>query len=179
MLLQTEQQSVRLNDKEKELEGLIRQNEKLKKNYEELTDKEKLKQHYNTLKLQNKIRKEELDYLRDMERKFKQIIHDWKKAENKQEVILAAEKVLFKKKQIESNQAAARKADKNYDVVGGTPQLGDLVRNQVNHQVGILESIRDKRAIVRIGQMPFNVNLEEWIVVRKKEQQKKEKKNRE
>lgn len=179
MLLQTEQQSVRLNDKEKELEGLIRQNEKLKKNYEELTDKEKLKQHYNTLKLQNKIRKEELDYLRDMERKFKQIIHDWKKAENKQEVIQAAEKVLFKKKQIESNQAAARKADKNYDVVGGTPQLGDLVRNQVNHQVGILESIRDKRAIVRIGQMPFNVNLEEWIVVRKKEQQKKEKKNRE
>jgi DNA mismatch repair protein MutS2 len=179
MLLQTEQQSVRLNDKEKELEGLIRQNEKLKKNYEELTDKEKLKQHYNTLKLQNKIRKEELDYLRDMERKFKQIIHDWKKAENKQEVILAAEKVLFKKKQIESNQAAARKADKNYDVVGGTPQLGDLVRNQVNHQVGILESIRDKRAIVRIGQMPFNVNLEEWMVVRKKEQQKKEKKNRE
>jgi DNA mismatch repair protein MutS2 len=33
MLLETEQQSVRLNDKEKELEGLIRQNEKLKKNY--------------------------------------------------------------------------------------------------------------------------------------------------
>lgn len=179
MLLQTEQQSVRLNDKEKKLEGLIRDNEKLKKNYEELTDKEKLKQHYNTLKLQNKIRKEELDYLRDMERKFKQIIHDWKKADNKQEVIQAAEKVLFKKKQIESNQAAARKADKNYDVVGGAPQIGDLVRNQINHQVGILESIRDKRAIVRIGQMPFNVTLEEWIVVRKKEQQKKEKKNKE
>jgi hypothetical protein len=53
------------------------------------------------------------------------------------------------------------------------------VRNQVNHQVGILESIRDKRAIVRIGQMPFNVNLEEWLVVRKKELPKKEKKNKE
>jgi DNA mismatch repair protein MutS2 len=176
MLLQTEQQSVRLGDKEKKLDQLIREHEQAKKKYEELTDKEKLKQHYDTLKLQNKIKKEELDYLRDMERKFKQIIHDWKKAENKQDVIQAAEKVLFKKKQIESNQAAARKADKNYEILGGTPQPGDLVRNQVNHQVGTLEEIRDKRAIVRIGQMPFNVNLEEWIVVRKKEQPKKEKK---
>ena len=178
MLLQTEQQSVRLGDKEKNLDKLIRENETLKKNYEALTDKERLKQHYNTLKLQNKIKKEELDYLRDMERKFKQIIHDWKKAENKQEVIQAAEKVLFKKKQIESNQAAARKADKNYEVSGGIPHVGDLVRNQLNHQVGTLEEIRDKRAIVRIGQMPFNVNLDEWIVVRKKEKPEKEKKTK-
>lgn len=177
MLLQTEQQSVRLGDKEKKLDQLIRGNESIRKKYEALTDKEKLKQHYDTLKLQNKIKKEELDYLRDMERKFKQIIHDWKKAENKQEVIQAAEKVLFKKKQIEGNQAAARKADKNYEILGGTPQPGDLVRNQINHQVGTLEEIRDRRAIVRIGQMPFNVTLEDWIVVRKKEQPKKDKKN--
>lgn len=176
MLLQTEQQSVRLGDKEKMLDKLIRENEQLKYRYEELTDRERLKQHYNTLKLQNKIKKEELDYLRDTERKFKQIIHDWKKAENKQEVIQTAEKVLFRRKQIEGNQAAAKKADKNYDVVGGTPQVGDLIRNQVNHQVGVLQEIRDKRAIVHIGQMPFNINLEEWVVVRKKEQPKKQKK---
>lgn len=172
MLLQTEQQTVRLADKEKKLNQLIAENEKLKHRYEELTDKERLKQHHDTLKLQNKIKKEELDYLRDTERKFKQIIHDWKKADNKQEVISAAEKVLFRKKQIESNQAAARKADKNYEVVGGKPTVGDLVRHQTNHQIGILESLRDRRAIVRIGQMPFNVNIEEWIVVRKKQQQK-------
>src|SRR5690606_27977659 len=61
MLLQTEQQSVRLGDKEKDLDKLLRENERLKKEYEQLTDKEKLKQHYNTLKLQNKIKKEELD----------------------------------------------------------------------------------------------------------------------
>ena len=158
---------------------MLKENERLKQNYEELTDKEKLKQHYETLKLQNKIKKEELDYLRDTERKFKQIIHDWKKAENKQEVIESAEKVLFKRKQIEGNQAAARKADKNFEVLGGTPNVGDLVRNQINHQVGTLEEIRDKRAIVRIGQMPFNVKLEEWVVVRRKQVPKKEKKNSE
>lgn len=169
ILHQTEQQSIRLGGKEKELDQLIREQEQLKKQYEELTDKERLKQHYATLKLQNRIKKEELDYLRDMERKFKQIINDWKKADNKQEVIEAAEKVLFKKKTIIANQAAAKKADKNYEVLGGAPQVGDLVRNRVTHQVGTLTEVRDKRAIVRIGQMPFNVNLDEWIVVRKRE----------
>jgi DNA mismatch repair protein MutS2 len=169
MLHQTEQQSVKLTDKEKELDKLLRENEKLKKRYEELTDKEKLKQHYETLKLQNVIKKEELDYLRDTERKFKQIIHDWKKADNKQDVINAAENVLFRKKQIQTNAAAARKADKNYEVVGGKPKPGDYVRNRENHQVGILSEMKDKRAIVKIGNMPFSVNIDEWVVVRKKE----------
>ncbi len=171
MLHQTEQQSQNLREKEKELDKLVKENAKLKKNFEELTDKEKLKQHYNTLKLQNAIKKEELDYLRDMERKFKQIIHDWKKAENKQEVITAAENVLFKKKQIQANAAMAKKADKNYEVVGSTPQLGDLVRNKINHQVGTLKEMRDKKAIVQIGQLPFTVSLEDWIVVRKKQKE--------
>lgn len=176
MLHQTEQQSVRLTDKEKDLDKLIKENEKLRKNFEELTNKEKLRQQQATLRLQNEIKKEELDYLRDTERKFKQIIHDWKKAENKQDVITAAENVLFRKRQIQTNAAAAKKADKNYDTVGGAPCPGDLVRNKENHQVGTLSELRDKRAIVKIGNMPFNVNIDEWVVVKKKpkpEQQKK------
>lgn len=169
MLLKTEQQAVRLSQKEKELDKLIKQHEQARKKYEEQTDKEKLKQHYNTLKLQNQVKKEELDYLRDMERKFKQIIQDWKKADNKQEVIAAAEKVLFKKKQVQANAAMAKKADKNYTTVGGKPSIGDYVRNKANHQVGKLTEIKDKRAIVTIGKMPFNVSLDEWVVVKKKE----------
>lgn len=168
MLHQTEQQSVRLSDKEKELDRMLKMNEKLKKNYEELTDKEKLKQQHATLLLQNKIKKEELDYLRDTERKFKQIIQDWKKSENKQDVINAAENVLFRKKQIQNNAAAARKADKNYELTGGKPKIGDLVRNKENHQVGTLLELKDKKATVKMGNLPFKVNIDEWLVVRKK-----------
>ena len=169
MLHQTEQQSVRLSDKEKELDRLLKLNDQLKKNYEALTDKEKLRQQRETLQLQNKIKKEELDYLKDTERKFKQIIQDWKKADNKQEVITAAENVLFRNKQVNTNAAAAKKADKNYELTGGKPKIGDYVRNKVNHQVGTLAELRDKKAIVKIGNLPFTVNLEEWVVVRKKE----------
>ncbi len=169
MLLQTEQQSVQLSEKENELNKLLKENIRLKKNYEELTDKEIVKQQQETLKLQNKIKKEELDYLRDMERKFKQIIQDWKKSTNKQEVIDSAENILFKKKQITGNAAAAKKADKNYEIVTGNPRIGDMVRNKNNHQVGKLVELRDKRAIVQIGNLPFNVLLDDWIVVRKRE----------
>ena len=172
MLHQTEQQSVRLTDKEKELNKLLKENERLKKNFEELTDKEKLRQERETLRLQNEIKKEELDYLRETERKFKQIIQDWKRADNKQDVIAAAENVLFKKKQIQTNAAAARKADKNYEVAGGKPKVGDLVRNKINHQVGTLVELSDKKAIVKIGNMPFTVNIEEWIVVKAKTEKK-------
>lgn len=171
MLLETEQTMVRLTEKEKEVNKLMKENATLKKNYEELTDKEKIKQQRDTLRLQNQIKKEELDYLRDTERKFKQIIQDWKKSENKQEVINAAENVLFRKKQVQSNAAAAKKADKNYELTGHQPKVGDLVRNKNNHQVGKLTEVRDKRAIVQIGKLPFNVNLDDWIAVsaRKKE----------
>ena len=169
MLHHTEQQSVKLSGKEKELDKLIKENERLKKHYEEVTDREKLRQQHETIRLQNTIKKEELDYLRDTERKFKQIIHDWKKTENKQEVINAAESVLFRKKQVATNAAAAKKADKNYDTIGGKPKVGELVRNKTNHQVGTLTELSNKRAIVKIGNMPFTVNIDEWVVVRKKE----------
>ena len=168
MLHQAEQQSVKLGEKERELNKLLKENERLKKQYEDLTDKEKLRQQRETLQLQNKIKKEELDYLRDTERKFKQIIHDWKKSENKQDVISAAENVLFRKKQVQSNAAAARKTDKTYDTIGGKASVGDLVRNQQSHQVGTVTELRDKRAVVKIGKMPFQVNIDEWVVVRKK-----------
>lgn len=168
MLLKTEQQAVRLGQKEKELDKKIKETEQAKKRYEQQADKEQQKHHLQTLKLQNEIKKEELEYLRDMERKFKQIIQDWKKAENKNEVIDAAEKVLFKKKQIKANAAQAKKADKNYKTVGGVPKPGDFMRHKVNHQVGILQEINDKKAIIKIGKMPFTVKLDEWVVVSKK-----------
>ncbi|MCW3123371.1 MAG: mismatch repair protein MutS [Flavipsychrobacter sp.] len=172
MLHQTEQQSVRLSDKEKELDKLLKENQKLKKSYEELTNKEKLKQQQETIRLQNAIKKEELDYLRDTERKFKQIIQDWKKTTNKQEVITAAENVLFRKKQVDTNAAAARKADKNYELIARKPHTGDLVRNKVNHQVGTLEELRDKKAVVKIGNMPFHVTIDEWVTVKLRDKPK-------
>jgi DNA mismatch repair protein MutS2 len=172
MLLKTEQQSVKLEDREQYLDRLITENEQIKARYEALTDKEKRRQHIETLKLQNKIKQEELDYLKETERKFKQIIHDWKKTENKQEVIASAENILFRKKQIRQNEAAAKKADKRYKIAATQPKAGDLMRNTVNHQVGRLEEIKGKNAIIKIGNLPFTVSLKDWVVVVEKRERK-------
>jgi len=172
LLHKTEQQAIQLEEKEDALLATLREAERMKKEYEDLIDKERRKQHIETLKLQNKIKKEELDYLRDTERKFKQIIHDWKKSENKEEVIGAAEKVLFRRKAIAANQSAAKKTDKAYETVGGAVQVGDLVRNKTTHGVGTVTEIRGPRAIVKIGKLPFNVELAELVVVRKRSEKK-------
>lgn len=169
MLHQAEQQSVRLTDKEKELDKLLKENEKLKKELEKTTDREKIRQQQQTLRLQNQIKKEELDYLRDTERKFKQIIVDWKRSDDKQEVIRAAEQVLFRRRQIDANAAAARKADKQYALTGMPIGVGDLVKNKVNHQVGILTELSPKKAVVQIGNLPFTVNPDDWVAVTRKQ----------
>lgn len=175
MLHQAEQQTVRLDDKEEKLNNLIQTYEAKNHTYQELIDKERLKQHFATLRLQNQIKKEELEYLRDTERKFKQIVHDWKKSENKQAVIQAAEKILFRKKQIQENEAAAKKADKNYIVLGRTAVIGDYVRHIQNHQIGKLVDIKGQKGEILIGKMIFKININEWIAIQaiQKKQAKK------
>ncbi|HZH88185.1 MAG TPA: DNA mismatch repair protein MutS [Chitinophagaceae bacterium] len=173
LLHQSEKQQLTLEKKQKQLNELIKYHEAQIVEYNELIDKEKHEQQLAYLRLQNKIKKEELDYLKDMERKFKQIINDWKKAENKKEVIEAAEQILFKRKHITANQNMARKADRNYRLVAKSPEVGDLVRNEKNHQVGTLIELDQQKAIVQIGRMPFHVNIKEWVVVARKNRRNK------
>lgn len=168
ILHRTEKQSVQLGKKEKSLDELIDKYEKLIEQYTILTDKERIKQQQANLKLQNKIKKEELDYLRETERKFKQIIQDWKKTEDKQPVIESAEKILFRRRQIEQNQSVARKADKKYQTIGRKAEVGDLVRHTVNHQVGTITEIEGKTMKVKIGKMIFTTQPEHWITVRER-----------
>ena len=111
-----------------------------------------------------------------MERKFKQIIQEWKRSENKQEVIQSAEQLLFKKKQLQANAAMANKADKRFETVGGIPKLGDLMRNKLNHQIGTLVELKDKKHLIKIGNLPFQVQIDEWVVVRLKEEKTSTKK---
>ncbi|MFX6949661.1 hypothetical protein ABTH81_21520, partial [Acinetobacter baumannii] len=76
-----------MEKEKKELHHLLRENTKLKKEMEQVMDKERHRQQVELLKHQNKVTEERLVYLKDMERKLKQIVLDWKKAENKQEVV--------------------------------------------------------------------------------------------
>jgi DNA mismatch repair protein MutS2 len=74
LLNRTEQDLQQVEEKRKELNQLLKDNERLKKEMQGLVNKEKHQQQVELLKQQNKITEDRIAYLKDMERKLKQMI---------------------------------------------------------------------------------------------------------
>jgi DNA mismatch repair protein MutS2 len=58
--------------------------------------------------------------------------------------------------------------------VGGDIKVGDKVKMKRNHQVGEVIELRGKRAVVKIGLLPMQVELADLIVVQEKQEAKSE-----
>jgi DNA mismatch repair protein MutS2 len=168
LLNRTEQDLQSIEQKEKDLQKLLRENEKLKKEMETLIDKEKHEQQLDLLKHQNKITEERLIYLKEMERKLKQIIFDWRKATNKNEVIAQMQALLLKQKEKQVNEKAKRKFDTKFVEIAGEAKVGDRVMMKKNHQVGTVKEVRGKKAVVQIGLVPITVALGDLAVISEK-----------
>ena len=167
LLNRTEQDLQHLDKEKVQLHKMLRENEKLKKEMEQVLDKEKHRQQVELLKQQNQITEDRIVYLKDMERKLKQIVLDYKKAENKNEVVKSLQQLLFKGKEQVVVNKLAKKVDKQYKETTGAIVVGSLVKLKKNYQVGTVLEIRGKRAIVQIGQLPINVELSDLSVVEK------------
>lgn len=170
LLNSTEQDLQQLQQEKKELGKLVRENEKLKIEMQVVMDKERHRQQVEILKNQNKIAEERLIYLKDMERKLKQIVLDWKKTENKNEVVKNLQNLLFKRKEEIVVNKLAKKVDQKYRELNEHIVVGSLVKLKKNYQVGEVKEIRGKRAIVQIGILPMNVDMADLISVEKLEQ---------
>jgi DNA mismatch repair protein MutS2 len=170
LLNRTEQDLQHLDKEKKQLNRLMKENEKLKKEMEQVLEKEKHHQQVELLKHQNKVAEERIAYLKDMERKLKQIVLDWKKSENKNEVVKNLQNLLFKQKETIVVNKLAKKVDLKYKELNLSIEVGSLVKSKKNYQVGEVKEIRGKRAIVQIGQLPMNVDLGDLIVVEKIEE---------
>ncbi len=174
LLNRTEQDLQHLDKEKKQLNKLLRENEQLKKEMEQVLQKEKHEQQVELLKQQNKIAEERIAYLKDMERKLKQIVLDWKKSENKNEVVKNLQNLLFKQKETIVVNKLAKKVDLKYKELNRSIEVGSLVKSKKNYQVGEVKEIRGKRAIVQIGLLPMNVDLADLITVEKIEEAPKE-----
>lgn len=174
LLNSTEQDLQQLQKEKKELARLVKENEKLKKEMELVMDRERHRQQVELLKQQNRIAEERLVYLKDMERKLKQIVLDWKKAEDKNQVVKNLQNLLFKRKEEIVVNKLAKKVDQKYKELNQTVEVGSLVKLKKNYQVGEVKEIRGKRAIVQIGLLPMNVDLADLIAVQKMEEPRKE-----
>lgn len=169
LLNRTEQDLRELEIKEKELNKLLRENEKLKKEMEQVMDKEKHRQQVELLKQQNKITEDRIIYLKDMERKIKQILLEWKKTENKEKVMKEMFSLLFKKDEQKVVNKLQKKIESKFDEIIGEIGIGSKVKMKRNHQVGEVIELRGKRAVVKIGLLPMQVDLKDLVMVTEKE----------
>ena len=165
LLNNTEQNLQQLDKEKKDLNRLLKENEKLKKEMEVVMNKERHQQQVELLQQQNKISEERMAYLKDMERKLRQVVLDWKKSEDKTEVIKHLHNLLFKKKEQVVVNKLSKKIDAKFKELNNPIEVGSLVKLRKNYQVGEVKEIRGKRAIVQIGVMPINVELSDVIAV--------------
>jgi DNA mismatch repair protein MutS2 len=170
LLNRTEQDLQQIERKEKDLNQLVKENERLKKEMQQVMEKEKHQQQVELLKEQNKVAEERIAYLKDMERKLKQLLTEWRKEENKNKVVKLMEALLFKKDEKKVVSKMQKKIDAKFNEVGGDIKVGDKVKMKKNHQVGEVIELRAKRAVVKIGLLPMQVDIKDLVVVKMKEE---------
>lgn len=171
LLNSTEQDMQQIDKEKKQLHKLIRENEKLKKEMETVLHKEKHKQQVEILKQQNKITEDRIAYLKDTERKLRQMVVEWRKADDKNTVVKNISAVLFPKNEKIITGKMAKKIDARYKETAAEIIVGTKVKIKKNHQVGEVKELRGKRAIVQIGQLPINVELNDLVAVQEKNQE--------
>jgi DNA mismatch repair protein MutS2 len=174
LLNRTEQDLRQLEARDKDLQKLIKENEVLKKSMQQQIDKEKHLQQVELLKHQNQVAQEKLVYVKDMERKLKQIVLDWRRADadqDKKQLMKNMHALLFNQKEKQVTEKKQKKLDARFVALTDEPTIGAMVLMKQNNKVGVLAAIRGKKAIVNLGAMPLQVNLEDLVVVREKIQE--------
>lgn len=81
------------------------------------------------------------------------------------------ENLLFKKNDQKKASRMQKKIDSKFEEVGGEIKIGDKVKMKRNHQVGEVMELRGKRAVVKIGLLPMQVEMKDLVVVKTKEKE--------
>lgn len=168
LLNRTEQGLQEIRLKEKQLNALLKENEKLKKEMQVLMEKEKHRQQVELLKEQNRVSEQKIAWMKDMDRKLKQILLEWRKEDNKARLIKQIEVLLFRKDEKKVTGKMQKKIEDKFREVGGEIRVGDKVKLKRNHQVGEVMELRGKKAVVKIGLLPMQVDKESLVVVQEK-----------
>jgi DNA mismatch repair protein MutS2 len=168
LLNRTEQDQQQMELEKKHLSKLLAENEKLQKNLSQLIAKEKHQQQIELLKEQNRINESKYNYLKEMDRKLKSLVVEWKKTDDKKKVIKMMQAALYKQPEKQILKKKQQKIDNKFVEINKPVNVGDKVKMQQNRQVGTVTEIRGKKAIVLIGSMPITVSLDDLVVVAEK-----------
>jgi DNA mismatch repair protein MutS2 len=168
LLNRTEQDLHKVQEKEKDLHQLLKENERLKREMEQVMDREKHRQQVEVLKEQNRVTEDRIAYLKDMERKLKQIVVEWKKTEEKEKIVKQIAALLFRKNEEKAVSKKQKQIDSKYLEVKGEIRIGDKVKMKKNLQVGEVLELRGKKAVVKIGLLPMQIDLADLSLVKER-----------
>lgn len=169
LLNRTEQDLQHIDQEKASLQKLLKENERLKKEMQQVMDKERHRQEVERLKEQNKISEERLAYVKDMERRLKAMVIEWRKADDKDKVVKMIHALLFKQREKLTSEKQQKKLDEKFVEIGGDIKVGDKVKMKKNRNTGIVKEIKGKKAVLQVGIMPMTVDLKDLVVIQDKE----------
>ena len=168
LLNRTEQEMQKIEEDKRKLSQLLKENERLQKEMETLINRERHQQQIELLKHGNRVSIEKLSELKDLERKLKATVIEWRKTENKEEAIKLINALLFRQKEKFTAAKQQKRIDEKFEETGKDISTGDKVKMKSSRQVGTVKEIRGKKAIIQIGIMPITVNLADLVAVKEK-----------
>lgn len=169
LLNRTEQDLQKIDKEKSELQKLLKENERLKKEMEQVMNKELHRQDIEKLKHQNKVSEERIAYMKDMERRLKAMVIEWRKAEDKNAVVKMIHALLFNQKEKMQQEKKQKKINEKFVEIGGEIKAGDKVKMKNGRTVGIVKELRGKKAILQVGVVPMTVATDDLVVVKDKE----------
>jgi DNA mismatch repair protein MutS2 len=170
LLNKTQHQIQKINEKERTLHQLINENKNIKLRLETELNKEKHRQQIELLKQKNKEQEQRWVELKDLERKMKAIVQEWKRADDKNSATRQIQMLLFGQKQKAQPSKKERLLLDQYEETGGEILPGAMVRSITNKKIGTVKEIRGKQVFVLIGNLPIMMKREDLVRVVKKEE---------
>ncbi|MFN2439345.1 MAG: MutS2/Smr-associated SH3 domain-containing protein, partial [Chitinophagaceae bacterium] len=83
-------------------------------------------------------------------------------------VIKGISALLFNKNEQKVISKKQKQIDTKYEELNGEIKVGDKVKMKRNQQIGEVLELRGKRAVVKIGLLPMQVELENLVLVRER-----------
>jgi DNA mismatch repair protein MutS2 len=173
-LLTSAEQGLQKIEKEKaELKEVLIEQDRLNAELRIKLNKEKHKQEVEKLRAQNKITEDKINELRNLERKIKQAVFEWKSNKNKTEAIKNLEALLFYKKAKAQEAAEDKKFAAQYNVITGAVKVGDLVCMKSTRQISIVKELSAaNKAMIQFGMLPVWVDINDLEKVEEKKKVK-------
>ncbi|MFM7838542.1 MAG: MutS2/Smr-associated SH3 domain-containing protein, partial [Chitinophagaceae bacterium] len=133
-------------------------------------DRERHRQKMDLLRQQNRITEERLQYLKEMERKLKQITIDWKKAEqqeDKRALIRQLRLLLFTPNPKKTTDQPV-KPKEPFTETQEPVEVGKKVRIVNSTQTGQVIEIRGRKVVVQVGNLPMILSPKDIRVIQER-----------